>query len=57
MLKPVHNSYARDYAWPNLSAKRRIALDPLVAAAHRTCPYSNATRNNIAVNLTAHGGK
>lgn len=24
----------------------------LVDAAHRTCPYSNATRNNVAVGLT-----
>jgi lipoyl-dependent peroxiredoxin len=27
-----------------------------VADAHRTCPYSNATRGNILVKLTAHGG-
>ena len=27
----------------------------LVAAAHRVCPYSNATRGNIDVNLTANG--
>jgi lipoyl-dependent peroxiredoxin len=27
----------------------------LVAAAHRVCPYSNATRNNIEVNLIANG--
>jgi osmotically inducible protein OsmC len=26
----------------------------LVAAAHRVCPYSNATRNNIEVKLTAN---
>lgn len=31
--------------------------EKLVAAAHRICPYSNATRGNIDVNLTAHGGK
>ncbi len=24
----------------------------LVAAAHQTCPYSNATRNNVSVGLT-----
>ncbi len=29
--------------------------EALVARAHRTCPYSNATRNNIQVALTAHG--
>lgn len=33
------------------------AAEKLVAAAHRTCPYSNATRGNIDVNLTAHGGR
>ena len=27
----------------------------LVAAAHRVCPYSNATRGNIEVVLTANG--
>jgi organic hydroperoxide reductase OsmC/OhrA len=27
----------------------------LVAAAHRVCPYSNATRGNIEVALTANG--
>jgi Ohr subfamily peroxiredoxin len=33
------------------------AAEKLVAAAHRTCPYSNATRGNIEVTLNAHGGK
>jgi osmotically inducible protein OsmC len=27
----------------------------LVAAAHKVCPYSNATRGNIEVKLTANG--
>ena len=27
----------------------------LVAAAHKVCPYSNATRGNIEVALTANG--
>ena len=27
--------------------------DRLVAEAHRICPYSNATRNNIEVNVKA----
>jgi osmotically inducible protein OsmC len=27
----------------------------LVAAAHRVCPYSNATRGNVDVRLTANG--
>ena len=29
----------------------------LVSAAHRVCPYSNATRGNIEVMLTANGRK
>jgi Ohr subfamily peroxiredoxin len=29
----------------------------IVAAAHRVCPYSNATRGNIEVALTANGHK
>jgi lipoyl-dependent peroxiredoxin len=28
----------------------------LVAAAHEVCPYSNATRGNIPVELHAHAG-
>jgi Ohr subfamily peroxiredoxin len=35
----------------------QAAAEKLVAAAHRTCPYSNATRGNIEVILVAHGGK
>ncbi len=27
----------------------------LVAAAHKVCPYSNATRGNIEVEFTANG--
>ncbi|HLJ90131.1 MAG TPA: organic hydroperoxide resistance protein [Candidatus Angelobacter sp.] len=30
--------------------------EALVKEAHQVCPYSNATRNNIDVKLTAHGG-
>lgn len=33
----------------------QAAAEKLVADAHRTCPYSNATRGNIDVSLTAHG--
>jgi len=29
----------------------------LVKTAHQVCPYSNATRGNIAVGLTANGVK
>lgn len=43
-----------DVTLPELN---QAAAEKLVAAAHRTCPYSNATRGNIEVNLTAHGGK
>lgn len=28
----------------------------IVAAAHQVCPYSNATRGNVEVTLTANGG-
>jgi Ohr subfamily peroxiredoxin len=31
------------------------AAKQLVAAAHQVCPYSNATRGNIDVELTANG--
>jgi lipoyl-dependent peroxiredoxin len=27
----------------------------IVAAAHKVCPYSNATRGNVDVTLTANG--
>ena len=40
-----------------LSKMDQAAAEKLVTAAHRTCPYSNATRGNIEVKLTAHGGK
>ena len=30
----------------------RSAAEALVAKAHQVCPYSNATRNNVAVKLT-----
>jgi osmotically inducible protein OsmC len=33
------------------------AAEKLVAEGHAICPYSNATRGNIPVTLTAHGGK
>lgn len=33
----------------------RAAAVELVAAAHQVCPYSNATRGNIDVALTANG--
>ncbi len=30
----------------------RAQAEALVAAAHKVCPYSNATRGNIEVTLT-----
>jgi osmotically inducible protein OsmC len=45
---------ALDVTLPELD---QAAAEALVEAAHKTCPYSNATRNNIPVTLTAHGGK
>lgn len=43
-----------DVTLPELTQEE---AETLVAKAHRTCPYSNATRNNIDVQVTAHGGK
>lgn len=37
---------------PNLE---QAAAEQLVAAAHQTCPYSNATRNNVQVEFTVKG--
>ena len=44
---------ALEVTLPKLSQKDAEAL---VAEAHRICPYSNATRGNVDVKLTAHGG-
>ena len=43
----------------NAASKAEIS-DPdqakrIVAGAHQVCPYSNATRGNIEVTLTANG--
>ena len=35
--------------------RRRASAVELVRAAHEVCPYSNATRGNIEVALTANG--
>ena len=35
----------------------QAAAEKIVEAAHQVCPYSRATRGNIEVKLTAHGGK
>jgi len=36
----------------SLPGMERSAAEALVAAAHKVCPYSNATRGNIDVTLT-----
>jgi lipoyl-dependent peroxiredoxin len=40
---------ALEIALPGLA---RTEAEDLVEKAHRACPYSNATRNNVAVKLT-----
>ena len=40
----------------HVAGLNQAAAEKLVADAHRTCPYSNATRGNIEVKLIAHGG-
>jgi Ohr subfamily peroxiredoxin len=42
-----------DVTLPLIQDPERAAR--IVAAAHRVCPYSNATRGNIEVTLTANG--
>jgi Ohr subfamily peroxiredoxin len=44
---------ALDVTLPSVSDPTQAA--ELVAAAHKVCPYSNATRGNIEVSLTANG--
>ncbi len=46
-------SVALEVTLPKLSQKD---AEKLVAEAHKICPYSNATRGNVEVKLTAHGG-
>ena len=41
-----------DVTLPSLDGDQAVEL---VKAAHRVCPYSNATRGNIPVTLTANG--
>ncbi|AXC10808.1 Organic hydroperoxide resistance protein [Acidisarcina polymorpha] len=43
-----------DITVPNVD---QATAEKLVAEGHQVCPYSNATRGNIPVTLTAHGGK
>lgn len=42
-----------DVTLPSISDQAEAT--ELVAAAHKVCPYSNATRGNIEVRLTANG--
>ncbi len=42
-----------DVSLPAISDPERAVS--IVAAAHQVCPYSNATRGNVEVNLTANG--
>jgi Ohr subfamily peroxiredoxin len=44
---------ALDVTLPQVQDQEQAAR--IVAAAHRVCPYSNATRGNIEVRLTANG--
>jgi osmotically inducible protein OsmC len=46
-------SVALDVSLPQIDDAYRAA--EIVAAAHLVCPYSNATRGNIEVGLTANG--
>jgi organic hydroperoxide reductase OsmC/OhrA len=42
-----------DVTLPGITDPEQAAA--LVAAAHQVCPYSNATRGNVEVALTANG--
>jgi lipoyl-dependent peroxiredoxin len=42
-----------DVSLPQIQESEQAAQ--IVAAAHQVCPYSNATRGNIEVKLTANG--
>jgi Ohr subfamily peroxiredoxin len=46
-------SVSLDVTLPDVTAAEQAVR--LVAAAHEVCPYSNATRGNIEVTLTANG--
>ncbi len=42
-----------DVSLPSIEDREKAV--ELVRKAHRVCPYSNATRNNVEVTLTANG--
>ena len=57
---PYHQQFDRVVSFNALHwipEQDQASAEELVALAHRTCPYSNATRGNIEVKVTAHGGK
>ena len=72
MIAALKDLFPRIEAWPpedqqalveaarGIEAERtgvyQATAEELTAAAHRTCPYSNATRGNIEVVVRAHGG-
>jgi Ohr subfamily peroxiredoxin len=45
-------SVALDVALPSVADEEAVEL---VRAAHKVCPYSNATRGNVELTLTANG--
>jgi lipoyl-dependent peroxiredoxin len=54
MLMPTDSrGYALAVTLPSVDDKHEAV--ELVRAAHRVCPYSNATRGNVDVVLTANG--
>jgi osmotically inducible protein OsmC len=52
-IGPISNGYGIQVAMSiQLPGLERSAAEELVGAAHKVCPYSNATRGNIDVILT-----
>lgn len=51
--RSFHLAVRLDVTLPQVPDHEQAAR--LVAAAHRVCPYSNATRGNIEVTLTVNG--
>jgi osmotically inducible protein OsmC len=51
-IGPIPSGYGIQVALEiSIPGFERAAAEELVAAAHQVCPYSNATRGNIAVTL------
>jgi len=52
-IGPIPNGFGIQVAMAiSVPGFERAAAEELVAAAHKVCPYSNATRGNIDVTLT-----